>query len=90
MTSSCILCFVRLYDRQIEQNAEQFLAVKHIVAGTSRPAPYLLFGPPGTGKTVTMVEAMKQVRDGPVFRVWEIRMGGCIFFFHQKSFKIFC
>jgi len=36
-------------------------AIKHIVAGTSRPAPFLVFGPPGTGKTVTIVEAMKQV-----------------------------
>ncbi|XP_035677058.1 putative helicase MOV-10 [Branchiostoma floridae] len=52
---------LKLYDRSIEENAEQYLAVRHIVAGSSRPAPYLLFGPPGTGKTVTLVEAIKQV-----------------------------
>ena len=37
------------------------MAIHHIVSGTSRPAPYVLFGPPGTGKTVTMVESIKQV-----------------------------
>ncbi|XP_071082763.1 putative helicase MOV-10 [Haliotis cracherodii] len=42
-------------------NLQQQMAVKHIVAGSSRPAPYLVFGPPGTGKTFTIVEAMKQI-----------------------------
>ncbi|KAL7828691.1 hypothetical protein SRHO_G00323250 [Serrasalmus rhombeus] len=50
-----------LFDRSLEQNHEQYAAVCNIVAGVSKPAPYLVFGPPGTGKTVTMVEAMKQV-----------------------------
>ncbi|XP_064633916.1 putative helicase MOV-10 [Lineus longissimus] len=48
-------------DKNIERNNEQATAVRHIVAGSSRPAPYLIFGPPGTGKTVTVVESIKQV-----------------------------
>ncbi|KAG8450883.1 hypothetical protein GDO86_003231 [Hymenochirus boettgeri] len=50
-----------LYDKILEGNPEQYNAVRHIVSGISRPAPYLIFGPPGTGKTVTLVEAIKQV-----------------------------
>ncbi|KAM6192162.1 LOW QUALITY PROTEIN: helicase MOV-10 [Sarcoramphus papa] len=51
----------RWFDRKVQANEEQCRAVTHIVTGMSRPAPYLIFGPPGTGKTVTMVEAIKQV-----------------------------
>ncbi|KAM9343086.1 putative helicase mov-10-B.1 isoform 2-T2 [Pholidichthys leucotaenia] len=50
-----------LFNRQLEENPEQYRAVQHIVAGSSKPAPYLVFGPPGTGKTVTVVEAIKQI-----------------------------
>uniref|UniRef100_A0A7N6FBN5 RNA helicase n=1 Tax=Anabas testudineus TaxID=64144 RepID=A0A7N6FBN5_ANATE len=53
--------FFRLFDWKLERNPEQYQAVQHIVAGTSKPAPYLVFGPPGTGKTVTLVEAIKQI-----------------------------
>ncbi|XP_053100870.1 helicase MOV-10 isoform X2 [Hemicordylus capensis] len=52
---------IKLYDLSLETNEEQVKAIHQVVGGTSRPAPYLIFGPPGTGKTVTMVEAIKQV-----------------------------
>ncbi|KAG1654294.1 putative helicase mov-10-B.1 [Nymphon striatum] len=50
----------KFYDKNIERNPEQREAVENIVKGTSKPSPFLLFGPPGTGKTVTLVESIKQ------------------------------
>ncbi|KAF3856633.1 hypothetical protein F7725_017356 [Dissostichus mawsoni] len=50
-----------MFNRQLENNPEQHAAVQRIVAGSSKPAPHLVFGPPGTGKTITLVEAMHQV-----------------------------
>ncbi|XP_048951726.1 helicase MOV-10 isoform X8 [Canis lupus dingo] len=60
---------LKLYDRSLESNPEQLQAMKYIIMGTTRPAPYIIFGPPGTGKTVTLVEAIKQV--------WEINATLC-------------
>lgn len=42
-------------------NERQVAAVCRILSGQCRPSPYLLFGPPGTGKTITVVEAILQV-----------------------------
>lgn len=45
-------------------NENQKLAVRRILSGDCRPIPYVLFGPPGTGKTVTIIEAILQVTAG--------------------------
>lgn len=42
-------------------NKEQACAVRHIVHRTHKDAFYVVFGPPGTGKTTTIIEAMKQI-----------------------------
>lgn len=53
---------LRFVNRLIGENPQQAIAVERIVCGERKEAAYLVFGPPGTGKTVTIVEAMVQVR----------------------------
>mmetsp|Transcript_8990 Transcript_8990/g.19499 ORF Transcript_8990/g.19499 Transcript_8990/m.19499 type:complete len:748 (-) Transcript_8990:97-2340(-) len=51
-----------LFNRQL--NPEQVRAVTSILDGVARIVPYVLFGPPGTGKTTTLVEVMMQCARG--------------------------
>lgn len=45
----------------IRHNKEQQIAIKNIVNRTSFPSPYIIFGPPGTGKSTTIIEAIAQI-----------------------------
>lgn len=66
-----ILCppFSGLFDSNLESNTEQYQAIQHIVAGSSRPAPYLVFGPPGTGKAsaLTLSGAQQYGKNNPKY-----------------------
>ncbi|KAG6877586.1 hypothetical protein C0993_005916 [Termitomyces sp. T159_Od127] len=45
----------------IGKNAPQLQAIISIVKQPPGSPPFIIFGPPGTGKTITIVEAIKQV-----------------------------
>lgn len=48
-------------NKAIVKNMEQKTAVRNIVNRSSFPAPYIVFGPPGTGKSTTIIEAIAQI-----------------------------
>jgi len=52
---------IDLFDKSLTGNNEQLQAIRNIMDGTAHPYPFILFGPPGTGKTVTIVESIKQL-----------------------------
>lgn len=56
----CVI-FLRILWDSNDINDEQKLAVINILKQTAYPYPYLLFGPPGTGKTKTLIEAVLQI-----------------------------
>ncbi|XP_036139597.1 putative helicase MOV-10 isoform X2 [Monomorium pharaonis] len=52
---------IKWINPNIKENEQQKQAVKKILNKTAQPAPYIIFGPPGTGKTATVVEAICQI-----------------------------
>ncbi|XP_022223596.2 uncharacterized protein LOC111074918 [Drosophila obscura] len=52
---------LKLHDQRISGNPEQMQAVQQIAMCPKLPAPYIVFGPPGTGKTATICEAIYQL-----------------------------
>ncbi|XP_073845219.1 mov10 RISC complex RNA helicase [Musca autumnalis] len=53
---------LNLFNTTIATNPEQLGAVRCITEGPSPNAPFVIFGPPGTGKTTTIVESILQLR----------------------------
>lgn len=52
---------IKVFNSLIQSNQPQLLAVKSIVNQTPGSPPFVVFGPPGTGKTITIVEAILQL-----------------------------
>ncbi|XP_053965577.1 putative helicase MOV-10 [Anastrepha ludens] len=52
---------LQIINKQIMENPEQLQAVAQVVGGANPFVPYIVVGPPGTGKTTTIVEAILQL-----------------------------
>ncbi|KAF9441766.1 RNA helicase [Macrolepiota fuliginosa MF-IS2] len=52
---------IKPFNSLILTNPNQLQAIRCITAAPSGSLPFIVFGPPGTGKTMTIVEAIKQL-----------------------------
>ncbi|KAF5350994.1 hypothetical protein D9756_008292 [Leucocoprinus leucothites] len=61
---------IQPFNTLISNNSSQLQAIKAILAAAPGSLPFIVFGPPGTGKTMTIVEAIKQlVKTKPNVRI---------------------
>ncbi|XP_037955771.1 uncharacterized protein LOC119685538 [Teleopsis dalmanni] len=61
ITSTSHIKSIDFFNKNVSENLEQKDAVENIVNITHTNAPYIISGPPGTGKTTLLVEAILQL-----------------------------
>lgn len=60
---------IRFFNRNFETNPPQQDAIANIVNRRHPEIPFIVFGPPGTGKTAVLVEAVLQLCENPSTRI---------------------